>query len=265
MVNIAFSIGLGVILTTVIFILIKFVKEIRFNFMPKIQYKLTIIKKNMRRRFELERKKVKKLNKTESIIVIATGLLLSGVANTAIEIFRYFFMGVIIGYIIILLADYIKKQTNKAKKTNEIVVLFEAIELYTKAGYSLYQALKTASILTDKIRPAVDRCISYWGASPKKALEKLQQEIGLQESETLILILSHMEVAGTKNFEGIIQKEAGNVHRLQKMKSEIKIANRPLLLMIYRMLPLFSIIGVTVGGLLYRAISVMQQSGIINF
>lgn len=202
------------------------------------------------------------LTKKEILSILIIIVLFASMTNQLANVPKYVFLGVVISLISIKAIKHLKEQADRAKKLKEVVFLFEAIELYIKAGYTVYQALRTAKVLTNKIRPAVDKCLSYWSASPKKALETLQEEIKLPGIEILVLLLLQMEYSGSKELQGAMKRESFNIEKIQKLKSQIKIANKPLILVVYKMLPLMAILGIVVGALLYRTYSVLTQVGI---
>lgn len=209
-------------------------------------------------------KSEQQVSKKEILISCIIGILFMGLSNGIIRAPLFFVAGFTVGLIILSVLNNLKKEVDRGAKLREISTLFEAIELYVKANYSLVQALRSASILTPGIKPYIDKCLDVWPTNPRLALEGLRKDLDVPEAEILISLLIHMEKLGTKDMEGILGREAYNIERLRKMKTEIKIANRPLLLMFYRILPLFSVLGIIIGSLLYRALSVMTDAGILN-
>lgn len=225
-------------------------------------YKESRFIRNAKRSLKLNFKKANNLSKKELMIILAIAVLMASTTKQLVYVPKYLFWGLVLGLIFVKLIGDMKNRTEKTKKLKEISTLFEAVELYSKAGYTVYQSLKAARLLTNSIRPYLDKCLETWGSSPQKALELLQEELKLPESEVLVLLLIHMEVVGSKEMQGIMKREANNIDRLEKMRNQISISNKPLILMIYRMLPLVSILGITVGSLLYRTYSVLTESGI---
>lgn len=259
--NIIFSAGVGLSIFSLLYLIYEKLKTLRFNYGNSYEVRKKV---NKVKRFLRTRKAIV-LNKKERIIILAIVISLIGTVNDAREIPRFIFIGLIFGLAVIKIYQKTIVATNRAKRLKEAAILFEAIEMYLKSGYSLYQAVRASRLLVDDIRPAVDKCLNYWGAGAEVALQKLQEELKLEEIDTLILLLINMEQSGTKELEGTIDKVVFNIEDLQKMKTQIKIANRPLIFVIYRMLPLISTAGIVAGGLLYRMYHVLELTGFVEF
>lgn len=255
-------IGIGVAFSGLLLLLWTGLTSVKFIYNPYDSKFNQYIKKRWK---SIKIKSRTGLDKKSKIIIFIIAILIAGTGNNIITSTKLFVYGSLIG--LIVLTQIYKYQNNiiKAKKLKEAAILFEAAELYTKAGYTLYQALQVAKIMTNRIKPSIDKCLNAWSRGANKALEILQKELNMPESDTLVLLLMHMETAGSKNLEGLLKREAVNIEHLQNIKTKIKISNRPLILMAYRMLPLFSALGLIVGGLLYRTYNVMKEGGVWNF
>lgn len=261
-----YLIGLGVfiIAVSVLMLMLSILKKREFSYRPEKRNKSILLRK-VKRLLSQIKLSIKELSKGELVIVFIVGILIALTTKDMRELPKLFTMSMFISFGIIKVIKKIKKQAARAGKLKEAAVLFEAVELYCKAGYTLYQALNAAKLLTRKIRPDIERCLNYWGAGAKKALKNLQEELNLPEAQTLILLLMHLESAGVKDLENILKREAYNVEEMQHLKTELKLKNRPLILMVYRFLPLFSVLGIVLGSLLYRTFNVMRESGIWKF
>lgn len=259
--SIIFSIGIGLAALSIFYLVYQNFQNVRFSFGKG--YKIKKFKEKIKRFFKT--KKTSILSNKHKMLVLAMAVALIGTAKEIKQIPKLMIFGMLIGLVIIYVYQKTAIASMKAKKLKEAAILFEAIELYTKTGYSLYQAIRTSRILVNEIRPAIDSCLNYWNAGANKALQKLREELNLEEIDTLILLLINMESSGAKELENTIGKVAFNMEDLQNMKAQIKIANKPLIFVIYRMLPLASIAGIITGGLLYRTYHVLEQTGFIKF
>lgn len=263
----AISVGISGILATYLLFTIKVFRSGKFgaafsnlgNYMNRNRQV-----RNLRRFLSKKIEALKALAKQERISIIIITLLMIGTSQNLFTIPKNLIVGIVIGLIIAKLVSKIKKEVVKAKKLNDIAVLFEAIDMYTKVGYSLIQALRSAKLLTKIITPTLDKTIALWARGPKQALEYLKNQLELEESETLILLMMHLEKTGVKQFNGVLKREARNIERLQRMKSEISISKRPLILTVYRILPLTAIFGIVIGSLIYRVVFQFQNMGIID-
>lgn len=190
--------------------------------------------------------------------------LMAGTANNLRTLAITMILGLVLGFVVVKSIGIVRRKMEHTKKLREIAILFEAVELYVKAGYSLVQALRAAKILTTLITPSIDKCLGYWGSGPQKALEVLKEDLGIKESDALIMLMMHLESVGTKEIQGVLQREAYNIERIQRMKTEIKIAHRPMIFMIYKVLPAISVVSIILGSLLYRAFNTLQSIGVLG-
>ncbi len=252
---IAFSIGLGLFFTVYFMILFKTIKENKSKFSLKLisnTFNKNRHTRNIKRTVNKFIKNIFNLTKKEKYLIWAVVLLMLGMVKSIRFLFFHLILGLVIGLFVVGILKKIKKDMNRTKKLREVVTLFEGIEIYLKAGYSLMQSLRASKLFTNYITPSIDKCLSYWSMGPQKALEILKQELNLEETDSLILLMMHLESAGVKDLQGMLQREAHNIDRLQRMKVELKIAHRPLVLLVYKILPIAAILGIIVGSLLYR-------------
>lgn len=188
-----------------------------------------------------------------------------GIARNLDEFLKYYLFSYIVLFVGITGVSNLRENVRKNKKTKAMAVLFEAIELYMKGGYSLFQSLILSRPLVPELRKEIDTCLDYWPEGPRVALEKFSQTLNMEEGDILISLLIHMEIAGSKDLAGILSREAHNIERLRRMRKEASLSLRPVYLMVYRFLPLISAIGIIAGPLLYRTYRVLTDSGVLGF
>ena len=261
--------GIGLVSISILLFFKKLIFEKKYKFRgislkktiatSKIAYNLNYF---MNKRLNKIKRK-EKLSKKEKAVVIMTSLLLTGTATSIKTVFTTFITGLLIGFLLVKLFRKIIKDIHKAKKLREVAILYESVEIYTKAGYSLVQALRASKILTDLITPAIDKCLNNWNRGSKVALEILRQELDLKESDATILLMLHMEKVGSKNLHGMLKNRADAIKNKQMMEEEIKISKRPLILVLYKILPLGATMGIIIGSLLYRVYSMFIEMGLI--
>ncbi len=220
-------------------------------------------------RREFKKKKAKSAalaNKKElEASFAAAALFTAGAARSPADIAKYFAIGYIVSFAACKFIAKARLNTARSRRLKDIASLFEAVELYMKGGYSIYQALMLAKPLAPSLKREIDECLAYWPEDPAKALEGFKKNLGVQEGEILVSLLIHIQAVGTKDFEGILSREAFNVERLRRLKSENSMAAKPFYLMVYRFLPLASAIGIITGPLLYRTYVVLRDAKILGF
>jgi len=206
-----------------------------------------------------------KLNKKEKYAGLGMGVLVAGLATSPYGALQMFLTGFVFGVIGFRYFESIRLDVLKNNRLKEMAILFDAVDLYVKAGYTMFQALDAAKILTPSLAPYIRRCLDRWPASPREALNQLKKDLALPEGEMLTSLLIYMETTGSKNLEGVLGQEANNIERLRKMRIESGISKKPLITMLYRFLPVGSIIGIVAGTLLYRLTKLFFETGILDF
>jgi len=164
------------------------------------------------------------------------------------------------------LAFFIKRNVEESdhiQKLSEIVMIYETVSFFTKAGYSTQQSLQMSLPVTSVLAPALKRCLAAWPHGPARALEAFAQEAEVEEAELLSSVLLYIEEAGIQFGEAAAQEEARNLDALRESLSELAIVSKPLYYSVYRVLPLAAIGGVIIGPLLYKIITIM--SDVIHF
>ncbi len=232
---------------------------------PRINTRYLWFIKELKFRSERLKQRHKPNSKETAVKATIAGLMAVGLSRDWAEFAQFFLLIFVITIVAVHLYKKIGGDISKNKKLKDIAVLFEAIELYMKAGYPMVQALRLSRILTPNITKEIDMCLDHWATSPKLALEKFKEELNLEQGEMLVSILIHMEMAGTKNLSGILAREAYNIERLRRLRTETRVSLRPLYLMVYRFIPLVSALGIIAGPLLYRTYRVLLDAGLLWF
>lgn len=155
---------------------------------------------------------------------------------------------------------YERKQTDARRQ--EIVVLFDTIELYMRAGMPAQHALAAAKALTPKLRPAVNHALTYWPSGSAKALDVLREEIRLPEGDILVSLLSQIVQSGIENLEGVIRREARRLEQMRDAAEKARITLKPLYLVLYRALPLVASMGMFAGALFMRVSLILKDAGL---
>jgi len=156
------------------------------------------------------------------------------------------------------------KESKRLKLLREVAVLYESVEFYTRAGYTIQQSLKLGAVLAPSLRAQVERCLAAWPSGPARALENFAREVGLSEAAVLSSVLIHAEESGMAFGASAVQEESRNLEELRKNLVELKIASKPLYFAIYRALPMAAVGGVIVGPLVYKLQRVLQMIVDVN-
>lgn len=149
------------------------------------------------------------------------------------------------------------RDTARLVKLRQVAVLYEAVDFYTRAGYTIRQSLSLAIPLAPALRDAVEKCLATWPAGPVRALERLAEEINLPEAALLSSVLAHAEEFGIAVGRAAIEEESRSLEALRQTLAELKVVSKPMYFAMYRALPFAAIAGMMVGPLVYRLMKVM--------
>lgn len=152
------------------------------------------------------------------------------------------------------------KKTIEKRKLAEVAVLYETVDFYTQAGYTVFQSMEFGAALTLLIKPAINRCLSAWPQGPNRALNRMADELNMPQASLLATILMYIEEAGVEMGRSSISEEAKNLEALRLSLSSLTIVSKPLYYSIYRALPLAGVGGVVVGPLTYQLVNIMTTA-----
>lgn len=148
-------------------------------------------------------------------------------------------------------------------RQREILLLFDTVELYMRAGLSMYHALDAARVLTPNIRAEIGQALMYWPEGASKALEVLRRRLNTPEADILVSLLLQLDQAGIENFQDIVRREGRRLEQLKDAADRARINRRPFLLVLYRALPLLACLGMIAGAFFTHALGVLREAGIM--
>lgn len=142
-------------------------------------------------------------------------------------------------------------------KTKEVSLLYECVDLFTGAGYTVKQSLQLSMILVPNLRKHISDCIDRYPSGPLRALEQLGRDIGVKHADMLSGLLMQAEESGVENVKGIMEQEAVRLEELRESLAESRIAAKPIYSAVYLFLPVASVLGIIIAPLAYRAIQMI--------
>ena len=143
------------------------------------------------------------------------------------------------------------------KRLREVAVLYECIDLFSRAGFTVRQSMQLGLPLVPGIREEVMRCLDRWPAGPLRAIQMFGEEVNLPEAQVLTGVLMHAEDQGMEKAGGIMAEEAMRLEGLRKTLAEVRVASRPLYITVYNFLPVAAALGLLIAPLAYRAITMI--------
>ncbi|MBO8160682.1 MAG: hypothetical protein H0Z24_03515 [Thermosipho sp. (in: Bacteria)] len=245
------SFGIGIVVTAVLYMLLEKIFKNRADKFratePQFMPKQTLF--------------LKKLFDDRTILFsMGGGAILFGlVALGSLAMLPFMFMGAVIGFIVGHMLKRVTRNSMEFKKIKEVALLYECIDLFTKARYTVRQSLQISKILVPNLERHIDNCLSRWPSGPLNAIELLGEEIGVKHADMLSGILMQAEEAGVENVKGIMEQEAIRLEELRESLAESRIATKPIYSSIYLFLPVASILGIIVSPLAYRAIQLITS------
>lgn len=153
--------------------------------------------------------------------------------------------GAWVGYGAKKFGRWIAGRLSEEKRINEILLLYQTIGLYARAGYSLLEALNASLCFTNLTYTPLKKCINNWGHGPEQALDKLRQDLHCPEGDALIGILKRAIVIGPNKLVDFLLQENKTLVEMRQFKMEQGLGIRPLIQTLYLLFPGLALIGVT--------------------
>lgn len=167
--------------------------------------------------------------------------------------------GSLAGFAAVLAARRLRQGGDRFLRLREAAVLYESVDLFGRAGFTVRQAMQMSLPLVGRLRPALERCVERWGQGSLRAIEEFGREIGVPEAEVLTAVLMHAEEVGTARLAGVMEEEATRIEELRRALAEVRVASRPVYATVYVFLPVATLLGMILGPLAYRAVQMIQS------
>lgn len=169
------------------------------------------------------------------------------------------FLGNLVALGIVFAARYLRGGSDRFLRLREAAVLYESIDLFGQAGFTVRQAMQLSLPLVTRLRSALEKCISRWGGGSLRAIEQLGHDIGIPDADVLIAVLMHAEEVGTGKLAGVMEEEAIRIDELRRTLAEMRVAGKPVYATAYVFLPVATLLGIILGPLAYRAIQMISD------
>ncbi|MHB1127554.1 MAG: hypothetical protein ACYC2T_11485 [Bacillota bacterium] len=167
--------------------------------------------------------------------------------------------GGMLGFIGGKVYGWLSKGSEEFEKIKEVALLYESMELYNRAGFTVRQSLQMSLILVPKLQPHISKCLDRWPSGPLRALHQLGDDIGVKHADLLTGLLMQAEERGSKNVSGIMEQEAIRLEELRASLAESRIAAKPIYSAVYLFLPVSSVMGILLAPMAYRAIQMISS------
>lgn len=184
-----------------------------------------------------------------ALIGLVSGIILTAGTSYA-TVTGLLFAG--LGIVIVEITYRVTVQKKVERRKQECFMLFNAVEIFIQSGCSVPQALSNSRSFTPLLEPCINKCLAAWPSGSVQALEVLKQEINLPEGDQLVSLLLQVHQVGTKNLNNIIQTESKQMEEKRKALAKTRITQKPIFLMVYRLLPLVVLLGMLAGVLVTR-------------
>lgn len=157
----------------------------------------------------------------------------------------------VLGAGVVYFVQNLQEQRYQFKKQQEVLILFESIEVLMRAGLPLQKALLESKDLVLILKPVIERSMAYY-PNTSLILENLRKEIDIPEGDILVSLLTQLNLAGIERFEGIIQRETQRLEETRAATERIRTARKPYWLVFSRIIPILVIFGMFIGSLFMR-------------
>lgn len=168
-------------------------------------------------------------------------------------------IGAVFGPLLGLFLERVNAQRRRFVRLREVAVLYESVDLFARAGFTVRQALQMSVPLVPGLREEVMRCLDRWPAGPLRAIQRFGEEVGLEEAQVLTGVLMHAEELGPGRVSGIMAEEAARLEEIRRALAEIRVASRPVYLTVYNFLPVVAALGMLIAPLAWRAVTMISS------
>lgn len=155
---------------------------------------------------------------------------------------------------------FMKNYSQTKQWEQQVDKLFLGMDLYLKAGIPMRNALTQAKRLTPMLSDAIDVSLKQWSAGSGTALNTLGRELKLGKHDTRVRFLKEIDDMGIKNLQGLLRRETIRIQEYRRTQEEVRIGMKPLIITVYRTLPVLTNIGMLVGVLAMYAVGSIQTA-----
>lgn len=208
---------------------------------------------------ELAMKKVNAGGRQALVPALGGAIFLGLIAGQMLYALVAIPVGAALGFLASRIAVKLYQSRTHFQRLREAAVLYESIDLFTRAGFTPRQAMELSLPLLTLLRPAVERCIASWSGGALRAIEQLGNDINLKEADVLIAVLMQIVEGGVAKLTGVMEEEALRLDELRQNLGEMRIAAKPVYSTVYIFLPVAALVGMLLGPLAFRAINMISN------
>lgn len=217
-------------------------------------------KPNIRPDHKIEKINMRKIRNQEKKVLISMfigAVILGALLFKIIPLWLSMFIGAALGMVGQTIFRTVKESSNEFSIIRDLALLYECIELFSKAGFTVRQSLEMSQAIVPHLQSKIRACLDNWAFGPLRALEKFGEDIGIKQAEILVSLLMQIEESGTKNISGAMEEEAIRLEKMREALVESRIAKKPVYSAVYMFLPVASLLGILIAPLAYRAIQMI--------
>ncbi|MHB1126960.1 MAG: hypothetical protein ACYC2T_08385 [Bacillota bacterium] len=153
---------------------------------------------------------------------------------------------------------YFKRSSQEFESIKEVALLYESIDLFLRAGFTVRESLQLSQVVVPRLRPHIHRCLDRWPSGPLRAIQQLGEDIGSKYADLMTGLLMQAEERGSEDVSGVMEQEAVRLEELRVSLAESKIAAKPIYSAVYLLMPVSAVLGILIAPLAYRAIAMIS-------
>lgn len=146
---------------------------------------------------------------------------------------------------------HLQKKLTEERRAGEVLLMYEIISIYTKAGCTLQEALNACENFVKFNRSALRKCLLNFNHEPSKALREFAKDVDNPEADILSGILQRAVVVGASKMADILSEESMTMERMRQMRIEQGLGAKAVVQTLYLILPGLALLGVTMAPIGY--------------
>lgn len=138
-------------------------------------------------------------------------------------------------------------RNRQARLLEEMGLMLEILEVYSRGGSTLYEALQACLPVVQELRPALEHCLMRWGAGPEVAMREMVSRIKHPEAEGMAAVLIQVVQYDPRQAAVFLEGEYRRLEAVREEQVNQSIQRRPVYFTLYLVFPGLALLSLLMG------------------
>lgn len=138
-------------------------------------------------------------------------------------------------------------KNRQARILEEMSLMLEVLEVYSRGGSTLYEALQACLPVVQELRPALEHCLMRWGAGPEVAIREMISRIKHPEAEGMAAVLIQVVQYDPSQAAVFLEGEYRRLEAVREEQVNQSIQRRPVYFTLYLVFPGLALLSLLMG------------------